>query len=225
MASSPDPGWYLVVPVKGGHGAKSRLRHSLDDAAVVTAVAHDTLEVAAAVVGTGRVVVVTGEAEETAYARAAGHEVVSDPGNAQRADVIFTGEVVGDPGTGLDDACLAGVRTAHRLGGSHVAVLLGDHPALTPVELADTLRDGARHPSFFVADADGTGTALVGSTTGDAPGLAFGPGSAARHRDLGHVPLQVEAPGLRHDVDDEDSLRWALIHLTLGPRTRAALER
>lgn len=207
MASSPDPGWYLVVPVKGGHGAKSRLRHSLDDAAVVTAVAHDTLEVAAAVVGTGRVVVVTGEAEETAYARAAGHEVV------------------GDPGTGLDDACLAGVRTAHRLGGSHVAVLLGDHPALTPVELADTLRDGARHPSFFVADADGTGTALVGSTTGDAPGLAFGPGSAARHRDLGHVPLQVEAPGLRHDVDDEDSLRWALIHLTLGPRTRAALER
>ena len=207
MASSPDPGWYLVVPVKGGHGAKSRLRHSLDDAAVVTAVAHDTLEVAAAVVGTGRVVVVTGEAEETAYARAAGHEVV------------------GDPGTGLDDACLAGVRTAHRLGASRVAVLLGDHPALTPVELADTLRDGARHPSFFVADADGTGTALVGSTNGDAPALAFGPGRAARHRDLGHVPLQVEAPGLRHDVDDEDALRWTLTHLTLGPRTRAALER
>jgi 2-phospho-L-lactate guanylyltransferase len=207
MEPDLDPGWHVVVPVKGGPAAKSRLRHSLDDGAVVAAVAHDTLDVAARVVGPGRVVVVTSERAETAYAREAGHVLV------------------GDPGTGLDDACAAGVEVALALGARCVAVLLGDHPALTPVELVDVLRAGERHESFFVADAEGTGTALVGSTTGRAPALAFGPGSAGRHRDLGHAPLEVEAPGLRHDVDDEDSLRWAVDHLTLGPRTRAALER
>ncbi|CAN7499074.1 2-phospho-L-lactate guanylyltransferase [Knoellia sp. LjRoot47] len=202
-----EPGWHVVVPVKGGPTAKSRLRHSLDDGAVVAAVAHDTLDVAAQVVGPGCVVVVTSEPVETAYARAAGHVTVPDPA------------------TGLDGACAAGVAAAHATGATRVAVLLGDHPALTPRELAATLRAGEAHPTFFVADADGTGTALVGSTTGEIPALAFGPGSAGRHRDLGHVPLGLDAPGLRHDVDDEDSLRWAMDHLALGPRTRAALGR
>lgn len=202
-----EPGWRVVVPVKGGPSAKSRLRHSLDDGAVVAAVAHDTLDVAARVVGAGHVVVVTANPAETAYARAAGHVVVSDPGN------------------GLDEACLAGVAAALGAGTAKVAVLLGDHPALTPGELGDALGAGEAYASFFVADAEGTGTALVGTTTGRAPALAFGPGSAARHRDLGHVPLPVDAPGLRHDVDDEESLRWALEHLCLGPLTRAALER
>ncbi len=207
MEPTLAPGWHVVIPVKGGPGAKSRLRHSLDDAAVVAAVAHDTLDAAARVVGPGRVVVVTAEPGETAYARAAGHVVVTDPG------------------TGLDDACRAGVEAAHDLGATRVAVLLGDHPALTPGELEATLVAGERHASFFVADAEGTGTALVGTTTGRELALAFGPGSAARHAELGHVALEVEAPGLRHDVDDEDSLRWVLDHLTLGRRTRAALER
>ena len=207
MEPAPDPGWHVVVPVKGGPSAKSRLRHSLDDGAVVAAVAHDTLDVAARVVGPRRVVVVTSEPAETAYARSSGLTVVTDPG------------------TGLDDACAAGVAAAHAAGATRVAVLLGDHPALATAELEAALRAGAVHASFFVADAEGTGTALVGSTTAQAPALAFGPGSAARHRDLGHVPLDVEAPGLRHDVDDEQSLRWVLAHLALGPRTRAALER
>lgn len=207
MEPAPDPRWHVVVPVKGGPAAKSRLRHSLDDGAVVAAVAHDTLDVAGQVVGPGRVVVVTSEPAETAYARSSGLPVVADPG------------------TGLDDACAAGVAAALAAGATRVAVLLGDHPALTAAELEAALRAGEAHASFFVADADGTGTALVGSTTGHAPALAFGPDSAARHRDLGHVPLEVDAPGLRHDVDDEESLRWALAHLALGPRTRAALER
>ncbi|GAA4108923.1 2-phospho-L-lactate guanylyltransferase [Knoellia locipacati] len=207
MEPAPDPGWHVVIPVKGGPTAKSRLRHSLDDGAVVAAVAHDTLDVAGQVVGPARVVVVTSEPSETAYARSSGHLVVADPG------------------TGLDDACAAGVAAAHAAGAVRVAVLLGDHPALRPAELESTLRAGELHPTFFVADADGTGTALVGATGGHSPTLAFGPGSAARHRDLGHAPLEVDAPGLRHDVDDEESLRWALAHLTLGPRTRAALER
>ncbi|MDT0213699.1 NTP transferase domain-containing protein [Rothia sp. ARF10] len=217
MEQVPEPRWHVVVPVKGGPTAKSRLRSSLDDSALdhgglddgalVAAVAHDTLAVTADVVGTDHVVVVTAEPGETAYALSQGFVVV------------------GDPGTGLDDACSAGVREVLQRGGTHVAVLLGDHPALTARELGDALRRGSAHPSFFVADADGTGTALVGTTTGRGPALAFGAGSAGRHRDLGHVALDVEAPGLRHDVDDEVSLRWAVEHLTPGPRTLAALGR
>ncbi|GGB85827.1 2-phospho-L-lactate guanylyltransferase [Knoellia flava TL1] len=212
MEQVPEPRWHVVVPVKGGPAAKSRLRSTLDasgldDGAIVAAVAHDTLAVTADVVGTGHVVVVTAEPGETAYAISQGFVVVSDPG------------------TGLDDACSAGVREALGRGGTHVAVLLGDHPALTAGELEAVLRHGSAHPSFFVADAEGTGTALVGTTTGRGPALAFGPGSAARHLDLGHVPLDVEAPGLRHDVDDDVSLRWAVEHLRPGPRTLAALGR
>ncbi|MFW5474518.1 NTP transferase domain-containing protein [Knoellia sp. CPCC 206450] len=212
MEQLPEPRWHVVVPVKGGPAAKSRLRSSLDvrgldDGALVAAVAHDTLAVTAAVVGPDHVVVVTAEPGETAYALSQGFVVVPDPG------------------TGLDDACTAGVREALARGGAHVAVLLGDHPALTAPELMDVLRHGAGHASFFVADAEGTGTALVGTSTGRPPALAFGAGSAARHRDLGHAPLDVEVPGLRHDVDDEASLRWAVEHLTPGPRTLAALGR
>ena len=54
---------------------------------------------------------------------------------------------------------------------------------------------------------------------------AFGPGSAARHLALGHRRLDLDLPGLRHDVDDEVSLRHAVTHLALGPRTLAALGR
>lgn len=212
MEQVHEPRWHVVVPVKGGPAAKSRLRSSLDDAglddgALVAAVAHDTLAVTADVVGEDHVLVVTAEPGETAYA----------------LDHGFV--VVGDPGTGLDDACSAGVREALLRGATHVAVLLGDHPALAASELADALRRGGGHETFFVADADGTGTALVGTTTGQAPVFAFGPGSAARHRALGHAPLDVEAPGLRHDVDDRVSLHWAVEHLMPGPRTLAALGR
>lgn len=207
MSPPRTTAWWVVVPVKGGPAAKSRLRRSLDDNAVISAVAHDTLDVTARVVGATRVVVVTAEPDETAYALAAGHAVVTDPG------------------TGLNEACVAAVEAAHAAGAARVAVLLGDHPALTPAELEGALRTGEGHPTFFVPDHSGSGTALVGSTSGAAPELAFGPGSAARHLELGHVRLDLDAPGLRHDVDDEDSLRWAMTHLTLGPRTRAALER
>ncbi|EAP97689.1 hypothetical protein JNB_19503 [Janibacter sp. HTCC2649] len=207
MESPHETEWHVVVPVKGGRGAKSRLRRSLDDEPLVAAIIHDTLEVVASVVTPAAVIVVTGDADETAHAQAAG----------------FT--VVADPGIGLNDACLAGVRSAQAAGADLVAILLGDHPALTPDELRACLDAGAGHETFFVPDADGVGTALVGTTVARVPDLAFGPGSAALHLALGHHPLDLDLPGLRHDVDDEASLRHAATRLTLGPRTRHALER
>ncbi|KGN36703.1 2-phospho-L-lactate guanylyltransferase [Knoellia subterranea] len=204
----PDPhAWWVVVPVKGGPSAKSRLRASLDDATLVAAIVHDTLAVATSVVGSARVVVVTGDAHETEYARAEGHAVVADPG------------------AGIDGACLVGVEHALGHGALRVAVLLGDHPALTPVELTAALKAGSRHTTCFVPDADGTGTALLATTAGVAPEVSFGAGSAARHEGLGHTRLDLDLPGLRHDVDDEASLAERAVQRTLGPRTRHALGR
>ncbi|KGN42668.1 2-phospho-L-lactate guanylyltransferase [Knoellia aerolata] len=207
MESPSVTGWRLVVPVKGGRGAKSRLRRSLDDGALVAAIVHDTLAVAARVVGPAGVLVVTSDPDETAYAAQAG----------------FT--VVGDPGGGLDAACTAGVRAARAEGAGPVAILLGDHPGLTEAELVAVLDEGSRHDTFFVPDAEGTGTALLGASGRAGPAPAFGPGSAARHLALGHHRLDLDLPGLRHDVDDEVSLRHALANLSVGPRTLAALGR
>lgn len=210
MESTRETDWHVVVPVKGGRTAKSRLRRQIDDEALVAAIIHDTLDVVARVVTPARLLVVTSDPDESAHARALGAMVVADPGH------------------GLNEACLAGVRAVRaRHSGDvvPVAVLLGDHPALTDHELSAVLDEGSGHTTFFVADADGEGTALVGSTVPGEPDLAFGPASAARHSSLGHVPLDIAVPGLRHDVDDEVALRHAAAHLTLGPRTLSALGR
>jgi len=207
MESPREIDWHVVVPVKGGRGAKSRLRRSLDDEPLVAAIIHDTLDVVANVVTPARVLVVTADAGETTHAQDAGFGVVTDPG------------------TGLNGACLAGVWSAQSAGATTVVILLGDHPALTPDELRECLTAGARHETFFVADAEGVGTALVGTTVAGLPDLAFGQGSAALHLSLGHTRLDLDLPGLRHDVDDEASLRHAATQLTLGPRTRRALGR
>ncbi|MFC7491741.1 MULTISPECIES: 2-phospho-L-lactate guanylyltransferase [unclassified Knoellia] len=207
MESPRETDWHVVVPVKGGLTAKSRLRRQVDDEALVTAIIHDTLDVVARVVTPARVVVVTADPGEAAHARSTGLVVVSDPGG------------------GLNAACRAGFRSLRRRGIGPVAILLGDHPALTDDELSTALAAGADLATFFVPDADGLGTALVGSTVAAELDLAFGPGSADRHASLGHVRLDLDLPGLRHDVDDEVSLRHAADHLTLGPRTLRALER
>ena len=57
----------------------------------------------------------------------------------------------------------------------------------------------AAHPAALVPDADGTGTVLLTSTTGQ-PDPQFGPGSAARHGEHA-VRLELDLPGLRRDVD------------------------
>ena len=207
MHSSDVTGWRVIVPVKGGLGAKSRLRRSLDDGVLVAAIVRDTLDVAARVVGPAQVLVVTSDPAEGAHARECGFTVVDDPGR------------------GLDSACAAGVRAARSAGVAPVAILLGDHPALTDAELESALLAGSAHDSFFVPDAEGTGTALLGSRGDTSPAPAFGPGSAARPLALRHHRLDLDLPGLRHDVDDEASLRHAMSHLTLGPRTLAALGR
>ncbi len=207
MSGGRVSGWQVVVPVKGGGAAKSRLRTppGADRAALARAIAIDTVTAAAAVVGARQVWVVTRSAALAPILRAL--EV----------------RLIPDPGLGLDAAVLAGAQAAGRTGSDAVAALLGDLPALRPADLGEALRVAAAYPRAFVPDHAGTGTVLLTATRGEALRAAFGPGSAARHEAAGHRRLDLDLPSLRLDVDDSESLD-AASRLGLGAATSQVLD-
>lgn len=207
MGSSPGVAHdAVVVPVKGGAQAKSRL-DTADRSALADAFARDTVDAVRHGLPDALVVVVSADPAVHAWAVDAGCRTVDDPGS------------------GLDDAVAGGVGRAREDGATRVGVLLGDHPALRPDELANVwhaLPPGA----VVVPDADGTGTALLVADLGAASTVAtrFGPGSAQAHTALGYRVVEVDAPGLRTDVDDVESLAAAL-GLGVGRHTREVLAR
>ena len=209
---APELDWAAVVPVKGGPLAKSRLAlPRAARAALADAFARDTVAALRAGLAGMPVLVVTADAEVSAWVPRAGAELVPDPG------------------LGLDAAVAAGCRAAAALGARRVAVVLGDHPALRPGEVRAALDAAARHPSVVVADAGGDGTALLTLSLLAHTGVgeahtAFGPGSAAAHEQLGFTRLDLDLPGLRVDVDDAASLA-AAVRVGLGPHSVAALAR
>ncbi len=199
--------WHLVIPVKGGPRAKSRLNapKGVDHGSLASAVALDTVSAAAAALTAERVVVVT-----------------SDPGIASQVTALGI-HVVPDPGSGLNPAILAGLsdlRRRHRDGPT--GVLLGDVPAVRPGDLIAALHLASRHRRSFVPDTGGTGTVLLAGVRPSALRPHFGSGSAAAHERAGHVRLELDLPHLRTDVDDEESLRGVLC-LGVGPSTARLL--
>lgn len=209
-AEPPFPDWRVVIPVKGGSAAKSRLRPpgAVDRGLLATAIAQDCLVGACAGVPASRVTVVTASADVAGFAAALGCSALRDRGR------------------GLNAAVRDGVRAAvgSQPGDAEVpvGVLLGDLPALTGVELRTALDASARHLRAFVPDAANTGTVLLAARDGRLLRPAFGAGSAAAHAALGHVRLDLALPGLRTDVDDAPSLA-AAAGIGLGRHTRAAL--
>ena len=195
--AAPVADWSIVVPFRAA-GAKSRFG-SGDNSALALAMALDTVDVALRV---GRVIVVTSDAQPFVEL---GASVIADPGAGLNAAIT----------AGLDsaDSGTAGLDTAR-------AVLLGDHPALTPTELAGALAAAGPHPLSFVADAEGEGTALTAAAPGVPLAPLFGAASAGSHRAAGFVPLAGAWPGLRRDVDTAADLAGLA---GLGPRTRAWL--
>ncbi len=179
----------IVIPVKGGAGAKSRLGGDATfRAALARAMALDTIEAALEVAS---VIVVTSD--------------------DLAADVAAVGVViVPDPGEGLNAAIEAGLEAVPR--GAASAVLLGDLPGLDPRELRAALEASVAERSF-VADADGVGTVLTVARASHA--LRFGAGSRQAHLDAGYVELLESWPSLRRDVD----LPQHLEQLARGRRT------
>lgn len=196
--------WRVVVPVKGGPDAKSRLRapDGVDRLVLARALALDTVVAAAEAVGPEQVVVVTSDAEVTSAVTQLGARTEPDPGG------------------GLNAAVQAGLATIPS--DRPAAVLLGDVPALRAVDLHAALTAADGTDCWFVPDAEGTGTVLLGAREASTARPQFGAGSAARHEAAGYVRLAVDLDRLRRDVDDEASLGEAL-RLGVGPNTAALL--
>jgi 2-phospho-L-lactate guanylyltransferase len=204
------PSWSVVVPAKRLAVAKTRLRpltSPLPGAAhdeLVLALLADTVAAAATCPVVGAIVVVTDDAAAADVVRGLGVRTVPD-----------------EPDRGLNPALEHGARA---VGGSAVAALSSDLPALRPEELAAALTAaGAAASRCFVADAHGTGTTLL-TAIGTELRPRFGAGSAEAHRASGARPLTGEWPGLVRDVDTEADLRAART-LGLGTRTAALIER
>lgn len=215
--------WRLVIPVKGGPAAKSRLQapDGVEHPRLARALALDTVGAAMQAVGAEHVFVVTSDSPVRDAVLDAGGHVVADPSaglNAAVTDGIDTALQPPDGAERRPDA-------ATSVG---VAVLLGDVPALRPGELRSALHAAERHDSAFVPDADGRGTVLLTyvvrspAAAGRCLEPRFGVGSAARHEADGHVRLELALPGLRRDVDDADDLREALL-LGVGRHTAKVL--
>ncbi len=207
---SPHPavrGWTLVLPLKGGSDAKSRLGAG---PRVASAIGMDCLDAVLACPRARRVLVVTGDAVIASLAATAGADVVAED----------------RPGAGLMAAVRRGLE---EVGSGPCAVLLADLPAMRPEDLSTALDAVARalaapHGSSmaFVPDAEGTGTVLVGALDVTKLDPAFGPQSARAHALRGARRLDLPLPRLRRDVDTPADLAAAAA-LGVGPRTAGAL--
>ena len=198
--------WRVIVPVKGQLAAKSRLHPpaGVARADLAHAFALDTITAAVALMPPAHLVVVTSDELTATFVRDHG------------------GTVIADEGGGLNPAVRQGIQHVERvLGQGPVAVLLGDIPALRPEDLADALSACSLHPRAMVPDASGSGTVLLSALCPHDIHPQFGPDSAREHaRDC--VRLDLDLPGLRTDVDDDQALRRALA-IGVGRHTAAVL--
>jgi 2-phospho-L-lactate guanylyltransferase len=204
-------GWTIIVPVKGVIGAKTRLGVLLDAQArqeLALAFARDTHDAVARTPDVERIVVVTDERR------------LDDLSYAPRTELVSEGEP-----RGLNAAVGLGIRHARSTDAdSRLGVLLGDLPSLRSAHLALALDAALEHRTAFLADWEGTGTTLLTAAPRAALAPAFGAGSAAAHRGLGHVELVLpETSTVRRDVDTPDALA-AADRIGVGRRTRAVLD-
>lgn len=214
---SGEAGWALVVPVKRLELAKTRLGPPYDALRrdLALAFALDTVAAALGSTQVRGVVAVTDDPQAAAQLRDIGAYVVAD-----------------EPAAGLNPALSHGSRiAAGRHPGSGTGALSADLPALRRGALARALQLAAEDaPAAFVRDVHGTGTTLVLAAAGRPLQPLFGPGSARRHVDAGHVDIVAEhdvaggLDSLRLDVDTAADLDLA-IGLGVGPRTAAVLRR
>jgi 2-phospho-L-lactate guanylyltransferase len=194
----------VVIAVRGGADAKSRLRPVLGKAgcsALVGAMLGDMVAALQSSATVGRIIVVTPTPE---LANGLGVEILADPQQGginaafAHANRIISGPALHLPGDlpELDAASIDALLSRFKPGG---------------VVLVPSITDG------------GTGALLV-----DAAGVemfAFGPDSLERHcaaaRALSLVPAIVENVALAHDLDRPEQLARATQFG--GPRTRALL--
>ncbi|WP_235201268.1 2-phospho-L-lactate guanylyltransferase [Microbacterium sp. CH12i] len=192
--------WTVIVPIKNTKRAKSRFNVAEGErAALALALATDTVLAALACNAVGEVIVVTDDNDLPRW-------------------LPDTVRFVPDPDAGLNAAIAAGAAAASL---HWRAALLGDLPALTPVDLGEALHMACGVPRGVVADAEGIGSTLVTASADVHWESMFGPGSFAAHQRMGCVAMNVPAQSsLRRDVDTAAGLAHAA-ELGLGVHTAA----
>lgn len=209
MPASPECRSVVVVPVKHGDVAKSRLASvaGARRAELARAFAADCVTAARASAAVTDVVAVTDDGAARAVLEALGVIVVADA-----------------PDCGLNPALEHGAAFARsRLGRCRVTVLSADLPALRPEELTAALAAAGGFDRAFVADTAATGTTLLTAAPDIALDPRFGTASRAAHHHSGAVELEsLRAPGLRRDVDTEVDL-WDAVRIGVGAYTAAVL--
>lgn len=205
------PHFTLLVPVKDGRGAKTRLGEvgAAGRADLMAAFARDAITAARAT--TLADVVVVGDPDAL----------------GPRAADLGVG-IVPDEGAGDLNRALAAAAARVARADRGVAVMLADLPCLRTVDLESALTEAlALGVRAFVADAAGTGTTLLSAPPGVDLDPRFGRGSAQAHAASGALPLAGGLASLRLDVDTTEDLDEAL-RLGVGPdtaRVAAALDR
>lgn len=208
IAESLNTGWVVVLPVKGGAEAKTRLASPgvVDGGALAIAFARDLIGAVRDVPEVRAVVVVSSDPPSRQVLAADGATLETDPGQ------------------GLNRAAVAGLaaaRDAHPNAG--VVVMLADLPCVTAADVSEVLVAAGQHSRSFVRDAEGTGTTLIAVAPGVLAEPLFGPGSAARHAAAGFVELALPGDArIRLDVDTPADLAIAVM-VGVGPHTRTVL--
>ena len=198
--------WVVLIPVKRFVDGKQRLGDREDRAALAEAFARDTLD---AVAGSPRVRMIL--------------VMTDDPALVSDLSLPVAVTVRTQRAAGLNNAIGEGLRYAQESWPDYgQAVLLGDLPALTPEDLDRTLELAEEIPLGLVPDAPGTGSVMITAQPGMPLLPAFGPGSAQRHRDLGHRLLRG-TERLRRDVDTPEDLVIAA-RLGVGVHTTELLD-
>lgn len=195
------PTFTLLVPIKDGRGAKSRLGVDGDGQrrSLMAAFARDAVSAARAC---PLVEVV----------------IVGDAGIAHELGVAAV------PDEGEGDLNRALTRAAERVGRDDrgLAVMLADLPCLLTTDLTGALRAASELGGrAFVADAQQTGTTLLVAAIGSSLDPRFGAGSAAAHRASGASELTADLASLRLDVDTTEDLAAAL-RFGVGAQTAGA---
>lgn len=188
-----SPRFTLLVPVKDGRGAKTRLNQvgEAGRADLMGAFARDAITAAV-------------QASEVEVA------VVGDPEALEALTQEVGARIVPDEGEGDLNRALAraAVRVARPDRG--VAVMLADLPCLRTEDLEAALAAAVDERRRFVADAAGTGTTFLLAPAGVPLEPRFGRGSAHAHERSGAVPIEEALESLRLDVDTAADLDRAL---------------
>lgn len=204
-------GWTILVPLRDLGGGKTRLSHCLSPAERRELTAFAATAVVSAckkAPAVERIVLVTGSAEASQWAAAAGVLAWPEPGGTR----------------GLAAAMESAV-AAHTHPGSRIAMVMGDLPLATAAAISRCLRRAEARPVTLVPNRTGTGTNMLAFTGGAHIALALGaPDSLARHRRAAQAASlrfqTVASSPLALDVDDAEDLRLlarvAVVRASLG---------